>query len=120
MTKVTIDIISLIAFGSSLNSITKPDDVIPAAVTTILHETELRVFSLVPLWKLRFWPGTRRFNAAKEILQAEIRKIIKERRSGDNSEMKDMLTRVLAENESEDALTDEQLIDEGISGCFQG
>ncbi len=115
MTKVTLDIISLIAFGSSLNSITNPTDVIPAAVTTILHETEVRVFSLLPLWKYSWWPATRRFNKAKGILVSEILRIIGERRSGENEGNKDMLTRVLAEvdNDTGSSLTDEQLIDEG-------
>jgi cytochrome P450 len=119
MTKVTLDIISLIAFGTSLNSISNPDDVIPAAVTTILHETEVRVFSLLPFWQLRWWPATRRFNSAKQILVSEIRRIIKDRRSGDLEGSKDMLTRVLAEADSESGLTDEQLIDEGNS-CNSG
>jgi hypothetical protein len=71
----------LAAFGKTLDALTNPTGILPTAVTSVLHETELRVFQLIPYWKLKFSPGTIRFERSKKILVDEIFKVIKQRRA---------------------------------------
>jgi len=126
MTKITLDIIALAAFGYSLNALTDPKGTFPKAVTTILHETELRVFQLFPLWKLPFYPGSIRFEKAKRVLTTELKSMINRRRKEQpnltEENCKDLLGRILIAKDKEtgESLNDEQLLDEGMTILLAG
>ncbi len=56
MTRVTLDIISLVAFGVDLNAVDDPSTELVTAITNIFHITEQRVFQQFPLHLLPFLP----------------------------------------------------------------
>ena len=79
-----------------------------AAVATVLHETESRIFQFLPIWKLNVTAGAKRFNESKAILLKEVESMIKSRRAnGVSPDDNDLLGRLLA---AEDPETRGQLI----------
>lgn len=76
---------------------------IPQAVTTLLQESEARIFSWIPLWKIPFWPSTLRFQSSKRTILQVLEDIIEKREAqkdlGENCA--DLLGRLLASEDKE-------------------
>ncbi|KAL6073850.1 Protein LUTEIN DEFICIENT 5, chloroplastic [Balamuthia mandrillaris] len=125
MTKVTLDIIGVAGFGYEFNSLTDSEGVIPKAVTTVLSETEYRIFQRRPSW---WWklplPSNNKFSKAKAVLMREISDMIARRRASgeDLSKSKDLLGRLLAAEDPDtgETISDTQLSDELITFLIAG
>ena len=94
-----------------------------AAVATVLHETESRIFQFLPIWKLNVTAGAKRFNESKAILLKEVESMIKSRRAnGVSPDDNDLLGRLLAaeDPETKETISDEQLRDELITFLIAG
>jgi len=80
MTKLTLEVIGKAGFGYEFNALKDSKGELPRAVTCILHETESRIFQVLPWWKLPFLPSTRKFRQAKAVLMREIEGMVRRRR----------------------------------------
>lgn len=124
MTKVTLDVIGISGFGYAFNSLQDSQGLLPTAVSTILLQTEERIFQTASWWKIPFLPSSRRFNHAKAVLLSEIRAMIKMRKESDEDlqNAKDLLGRLLAaeDPDTHERLDENQLADELITFLIAG
>ena len=122
LTCLTLDVIGYVGFNYNFQAQENAQGVLPRAVSTILKETESRIFQLIPIWKIPFYPGTMRLTSSKQTILREITSMIKQRKlEGVTASSPDLLGRLLsAEDEQGQKISDIQLRDELITFLIAG
>lgn len=111
------------SFGHPLAAVDNPRDPVAVAVATMLHETEERIFQLIPFWRLpNPFSASNSFRTAKDSLAKILKSLLSEAKShppSDDDELT-LLQRVASTNWTTEHQIDQllTLLIAGHGNCF--